>query len=80
MSIENTTCFQGVCGLQTTRLNVTFTPFGAFKLRKLFIHFQKTPNILTQQGSNIDAQGICDVLGVLAKFQKIFRKTWGFQK
>ncbi len=64
MSIENTTCFQGVCGLQTTRLNVTFTPFVTFKLRKLFIHLRKTPNILTQQGSNIDAQGICDVLGV----------------
>ena len=32
-----TMSFQGVCGLQTMRLNATFTPFGAFKLRKLFI-------------------------------------------
>ena len=68
MSIEKTTCFQGVCGLQTMRLNVTFTSFGAFKLRKLFVHFRKTPNILTQHGSNLDAQVVCDMLGVFTKF------------
>ena len=55
--------FQGVCGLQTTRLNVTFTPFGAFKLRKLFIHLRKTPNNLTQHVSNHDAKGDCGALG-----------------
>ena len=38
--------------------------FVTFKLRKLFVHLRKTPNILTQHGSNHDAQGICDVLGV----------------
>ena len=65
---SQTTCFDFVCGLQTMRLNVTFTSFGAFKLRKLFIHMRKTPNNLTQQGSNIDTQGVCDVLGVFAEF------------
>ena len=64
MFFFKTTSFLGESGLQTMRLNVTFTPFVTFKLRKLFIHLRKTPNILTQQGSNIDAQGICDVLGV----------------
>ena len=33
--------FRGVCGLQTMRLNVTFTPFVTFKLRKLFVHLRK---------------------------------------
>ena len=60
---SKTTCFRGESSLQTTRLNATFTQFGAFKLRKLFIHLRKTPNNLTQQGSNHDAQVVSDVLG-----------------
>ena len=64
MFFFKTTSFLGESGLQTMRLNVTFTPFVTFKLRKLFEHLQKTPNILTQHGSNHDAQGVCDGLGV----------------
>ena len=64
MISKKTTCLRGVCGLQTMRLNVTFTPFVTFKLRKFFIHLRKTPNNLTQHGSNIDTQVVCDVLGI----------------
>ena len=48
MFFFKTTSFLGESGLQTMRLNVTFTPFVTFKLRKLFIHLRKTPNMLTQ--------------------------------
>ena len=64
MISKKTTCLRGVCGLQTMRLNVTFTPFVTFKLRKFFIHLRKTPNNLTQHVSNHDAQSVCGVLGV----------------
>ena len=41
MFFFKTTSFLGESGLQTMRLNVTFTPFVTFKLRKLFVHLRK---------------------------------------